>query len=177
MGVSGPYDSYIQTDAAINPGNSGGALVDSAGNLIGINTLIFSRSGGYQGIGFVIPVSLAKRVMEQIIETGTVTRGWFGVDVADITPELAESLGLKGTRGAIVGAIERGSPAEKGGVKLGDVIVAINGRVVPDVSSALNAIAEFSPGKAVPVKVIRRNQELSLEVMVGKRRPRTRTEE
>ena len=92
-------------------------------------------------------MSLAKRVMEQIIETGSVTRGWFGVDVADITPELAESLGLKGTRGAIVGAIERGSPAEKGGIRLGDVIVAINGKPVPDVSSALNAIAEMPPGQ------------------------------
>jgi len=118
------FGSFIQTDAAINPGNSGGALVDVNGNLIGINTLIFSRSGGYQGIGFAIPVSLAKKVMEQIIETGTVTRGWFGVDVADISPELAESLGLKTTRGAIIGGIERGSPAEKGGTKLGDVIVA-----------------------------------------------------
>jgi serine protease DegQ len=177
IGSANPFGSFIQTDAAINPGNSGGALVDTSGNLIGINTLIFSRSGGYQGIGFAIPVSLAKRVMEQIIETGTVTRGWFGVDVADITPELAESLGLKGTRGAIVGAIERGSPADKGGLKLGDVIVAINGRTTPDVSTALNAIAEFTPGKAVPVKVVRRNQELSLEVMVGKRRPRARAEE
>jgi serine protease DegQ len=172
-----PFGRFIQTDAAINPGNSGGALVDTAGNLIGINTLIFSRSGGYQGIGFAIPVSLAKRVMEQIIETGSVTRGWFGVDVADISPELAESLGLKGTRGAIVGAIERGSPAEKGGIRLGDVIVAIDGRVVPDVSSALNAIAEMAPGRTVPVKLVRRNQELSVDVTVGKRRPRPKAEE
>ena len=171
-----PFGRFIQTDAAINPGNSGGALVDTNGNLIGINTLIFSRSGGYQGIGFAIPVSLAKRVMEQIIETGSVTRGWFGVDVADISPELAESLALKGTRGAIVGAIERGSPAEKGGIRLGDVIVAINGKAVPDVSSALNAIAEMSPGRTVPVKVFRRNQELTVEVTVGKRRPRPREE-
>ena len=172
-----PFGRFIQTDAAINPGNSGGALVDTNGNLIGINTLIFSRSGGYQGIGFAIPVSLAKRVMEQIIETGSVTRGWFGVDVADISPELAESLGLKGTRGAIVGAIERGSPAEKGGIRLGDVIVAINGKSVPDVSSALNAIAEMPPGRTVPVKVVRRNQEVTVDVTVGKRRPRPRNEE
>jgi serine protease DegQ len=172
-----PFGRFIQTDAAINPGNSGGALVDTSGNLIGINTLIFSRSGGYQGIGFAIPVSLARRVMEQIIETGSVTRGWFGVDVADISPELAESLGLKGTRGAIVGAIERGSPAEKGGIRLGDVIVAINGKTVPDVSSALNAIAEMAPGKTVPVRVVRRNQEVSVDVTVGKRRPRPRAEE
>ena len=172
-----PFGSFIQTDAAINPGNSGGALIDVNGNLIGINTLIFSRSGGYQGIGFAIPVSLAKKVMEQIIETGSVTRGWFGVEVADISPELAESLGLKGTRGAIVGAIERGSPAEKSGMKLGDVIVAVNGKAVPDVSSTLNAIASVVPGKSVPVNVQRRNQELSLDVMVGKRRPRPRTED
>ena len=177
IGSANPFGSFIQTDAAINPGNSGGALVDTSGNLIGINTLIFSRSGGYQGIGFAIPVSLAKRVLEQIIETGTVTRGWFGVDVADITPELAESLGLKGTRGAIVGAIERGSPAEKSGMKLGDVIVAVNGRAVANTSAALAAIAEIPPGQSVPVRVVRRNQELGLDVMVGKRRARPRTEE
>jgi serine protease DegQ len=122
-------------------------------------------------------VSLAKRVLEQIIETGTVTRGWFGVDVADITPELAESLGLKGTRGAIVGAIERGSPAEKSGMKLGDVIVAVNGRAVSNTSAALAAIAEIAPGQSVPVRVVRRNQELGLEVLVGKRRARPRTED
>jgi serine protease DegQ len=174
IGSANPFGSFIQTDAAINPGNSGGALVDIAGNLIGINTLIFSRSGGYQGIGFAIPVSLAKRVMEQIIETGSVTRGWFGVEVADVNPELAESLGLKGTRGAIIGAIERGSPAERSGLKLGDVIVAVDGRTVPDVTSALNAIAEVPPGRSVPVKVLRRSQELTVEVVVGKRRPRPR---
>jgi serine protease DegQ len=176
IGAATPFGSFIQTDAAINPGNSGGALVDGNGNLIGINTLIFSRSGGYQGIGFAIPVHLAKRVMEQIIETGSVTRGWFGVEVADITPELAESLALKGTRGAIVGAIERGSPAEKSGMKLGDVIVAVNGKPVLDVSTTLNAIAGVPPGKAVPVKVMRRNQEINLEVMVGKRKARPRPE-
>ena len=172
-----PFGSFIQTDAAINPGNSGGALVDVNGNLIGINTLIFSRSGGYQGIGFAIPVSLAKRVLEQIIETGSVTRGWFGVDVADITPELADSLGLKGTKGAIIGAIERGSPAEKSGLKLGDIITSINGRPIPDINTALNAIAEVPPGKSVPVKLVRRNQEVTVDVLVGKRRPRPRDAE
>ena len=175
-GPANPYSTFIQTDAAINPGNSGGALVDAGGNLIGINTLIFSRSGGYQGIGFAIPVALAKKVMEQIIETGTVTRGWFGVDVADISPELAESLGLKGTHGAIVGAIERGSPADRGGMKLGDVIVAVAGQKVPDVTSTLNAIASVAPGKSVPVRVLRGKQELSLDVVVGKRRPRPRAD-
>jgi serine protease DegQ len=174
---SSSFGNFIQTDAAINPGNSGGALVDTNGNLIGINTLIFSRSGGYQGIGFAIPVSLAKKVMEQIIETGGVTRGWFGVEVADISPELAESLGLKGTRGAIIGAIERGSPAEKSGMRLGDVIVAVAGNPVTGVSTTLSAIAGVAPGKSVPVKVLRRNQELNLDVMVGKRKPRPRSEE
>ncbi len=177
IGTASPFGSFIQTDAAINPGNSGGALVDTNGNLIGINTLIFSRSGGYQGIGFAIPVSLAKKVMEQIIETGGVTRGWFGVEVADVSPELAESLGLKGTRGAIVGAIEPGSPAQKSGMKLGDVIVAVAGKPVTDVSSTLVSIANVPPGKTVSVKVLRRNQELNLEVMVGKRRPVRRAPE
>jgi serine protease DegQ len=178
IGPSSPFGSFIQTDAAINPGNSGGALVDANGNLIGINTLIFSRSGGYQGIGFAIPVSLAKRVMEQIIETGSVTRGWFGVEVADISPELAESLGLKkNTRGAIVGAIDHGSPAEKSGMKLGDVIVAVAGQNVIDVTSTLNAIAAVPPGKSVPVRILRGRQEMSVDVVVGKRRPRPRQEQ
>ncbi len=176
VGSANPFGSFIQTDAAINPGNSGGALVDASGNLIGINTLIFSRSGGYQGIGFAIPVSLAKRVMEQIIETGTVVRGWFGVEVAPITPELAESLGLRGTQGAIVGAIERGSPAEKSGMKLGDVIVGIGGKHVPDQGVLLNAIAEVPPGKSVAVRVLRGRQELTLDVLVGRRKPRPRAE-
>jgi serine protease DegQ len=177
LGPSTPFSNFIQTDAAINPGNSGGALVDTNGNLIGVNTLIFSRSGGYQGIGFAIPVSLAKKVMEQIIETGTVTRGWFGVEVADITPELAESLGLRGTEGAIIGAIERGSPAERSGMRLGDVIVAVNGRPVANSTATLNAIAGVTPGMSVPVKVLRRNNELTLDIMVGKRKPRPRTDD
>jgi len=177
IGNASPFGSFIQTDAAINPGNSGGALIDTNGNLVGINTLIFSRTGGYQGIGFAIPVSLARRVMEQIIETGGVTRGWFGVEVADLSAELAQSLGLKGTKGAIVGAIEKGSPAEKGGIKLGDVITSVNGKAVTDVNQALNAIAEVIPGKTVPVKVVRKNAELSLDVVVGKRRARPRGED
>ena len=170
---SSPFGTFIQTDAAINPGNSGGALVDTNGNLIGINTLIFSRSGGYQGIGFAIPVSLAKRVLEQIIETGSVTRGWFGVGVAPLTPELAESLGLKGVTGAVVSNLEHGSPAEAAGIRLGDVITRIAGKPVADPSTALATISETPPGRALPVKLIRKGQELSLTVTVGKRKPRT----
>jgi serine protease DegQ len=177
IGAANPFGSFIQTDAAINPGNSGGALVDANGNLVGINTLIYSRSGGYQGIGFAIPVGLARRIMEEIIETGTVTRGWFGVEVANITPELAESLGLPGTRGAIVGGIERGSPADRAGIRLGDVILAVGDRQVADLSSTLNAIADVPPGRTVPVKVLRRSQEVTLSVTVGRRKPRAAAEE
>jgi serine protease DegQ len=177
IGSANPFGSFIQTDAAINPGNSGGALVDVNGNLVGINTLIYSRSGGYQGIGFAIPVGLARKVMEQIIETGSVTRGWFGVEVANITPELAESLGLAGTRGAIVGGIERGSPADRAGIRLGDVIVRVGDRAVTDLTSTLNAIADIPPGKTVQVRVQRRSQEVNLAVTVGKRKPRAADDE
>jgi serine protease DegQ len=177
LGAANPFGSFIQTDAAINPGNSGGALVDTAGNLVGINTLIYSRTGGYQGIGFAIPAGLARRVMEQIIETGSVIRGWFGVEVANITPELAESLGLSGTRGAIVGGIEPGSPAQKAGLRLGDVILAVGERQVADLTATLNAIADIPPGKTVQVRIIRRNQETTLPVTVGRRKPRAADEE
>ena len=172
IGAANPFGSFIQTDAAINPGNSGGALVDTAGNLVGINTLIYSRTGGYQGIGFAIPAGLARRVMEQIIETGSVIRGWFGVEVANITPELAESLGLSGTRGAIVGGVEPGSPAHRAGIRLGDVILAVGERQVADLTATLNAIADIPPGKTVQVRIIRRNQEVTLPVTVGRRKPR-----
>jgi len=167
-------EPLIQTDAAINRGSSGGPLIDRCGAVVGITTAILDDA---QGIGFAIPVSLAKKVMEQIIETGTVTRGWFGVEVADITPELAESLGLRGTQGAIIGAIERGSPAERSGMRLGDVIVAVNGRSVPNSTATLNAIAGVTPGMSVPVKVLRRNQETTLDIMVGKRKPRPRQDD
>jgi serine protease DegQ len=175
--TTNPFGSFIQTDAAINPGNSGGALVDAKGNLIGINTLIFTRSGGYQGIGFAIPVGLAKRIMEQIIETGSVTRGWFGIDVMDVTPELAESLGLKVTHGVIVGAIERGSPADRSGVKLRDVILSIDGKPVADTATLLKSIAAMPPGKSVPVKVLRQERELAFDVVVGRRKAHPRPDD
>jgi serine protease DegQ len=177
IGAANPFGNFIQTDAAINPGNSGGALVDANGILVGINSLIYSRSGGNQGIGFAIPVDLARKILEQIIETGSVTRGWFGVEVANITPELAESLGLAGTRGAIVGGIERSSPAERAGMRLGDVIVGVGDRAVTDLTTTLNAIADIPPGKTVQVKLVRRNKEVVLPVTVGRRKPRPAEEE
>jgi Do/DeqQ family serine protease len=126
------FENFIQTDAAINPGNSGGALVDSQGNLIGINTAIYSRSGGSLGIGFAIPISIARNVMEQIIQTGSVTRGWIGVEAQEITIDLAESFGLPDTSGALIAGVLRGSPADAGGIKPGDILLAVAGRPVKD---------------------------------------------
>src|SRR3989338_5113680 len=126
------FENFIQTDAAINPGNSGGALVDSNGHLVGINTAIYSQSGGSMGIGFAIPVSLARSVMEQIVKTGGVTRGWVGIEVQEITPELAESFKLSGTEGALIAGVMRGSPADKAGIRPGDILIQVGGKPVKD---------------------------------------------
>lgn len=163
------FENFIQTDAAINPGNSGGALVDAAGNLIGINSAIYSRSGGSLGIGFAIPASIAKQVMEQIIQHGGVTRGWVGVETQDLTAELAESFGLPSTKGALIAGILRGGPADRAGVKPGDILLAIDGKPVTDSSSMLNAIAALKPGANTTLKLLRGRTELALHVAVGKR--------
>jgi serine protease DegQ len=163
------FENFIQTDAAINPGNSGGALVDTSGNLIGINSAIFSQTGGSQGIGFSIPVSLARNVMEQLIRSGAVTRGWIGVEVRDVTPELVESFHLQARNGAIIAGILRGSPADRAQVKPGDVLVGVNGRPVSDSASMLNLIAELPPGREATLDVVRERQQLVLKVTVGKR--------
>ena len=163
------FENFIQTDAAINPGNSGGALVDAAGNLVGINTAIYSRSGGSMGIGFAIPVSTAKQVMESIIKTGGVTRGWIGVEVQEITPALAESFKLKDTRGTIIAGVLRSGPADKGGVKPGDVLIGIEGKPVTDPQNMLTLVAGLQPGTNVKLKLRRAQEELELNVVVGKR--------
>ncbi len=163
------FENFIQTDAAINPGNSGGALVDAAGNLIGINTAIYSRSGGSMGIGFAIPVSTAQQVMESIIKTGSVTRGWIGVEVQEITPALAESFKLQDTRGAIIAGVLRGGPADKGGVKPGDVLVGIEGKPVIDPQSMLNLVAGLQPGSSARLKLRRGQEAIEVSVVVGKR--------
>lgn len=165
------YENFIQTDAAINPGNSGGALVDASGTLVGINTAIFSQSGGSLGIGFAIPVSLAQNVMEQIIQSGQVTRGWIGVGPQEITPELAESFKLQGTHGVIIASVLRGGPADKAGIKPGDVMLSIDGEDITDVQSMLNIIAGLPPGRLVPVKLRRDKQDLDIQVAIGKRPP------
>ena len=171
------FENYIQTDAAINPGNSGGALVDASGNLVGVNTAIFSRSGGNLGIGFAIPVSIVRQVMDQIITTGAVTRGWVGIEVQDITPEIAESFGLKSTEGALIAGVLRSGPADRAGIRPGDALIAVNGKPVQDSSTLLGLIAELSPGQAATLNLIRKNSEMQVTVKVEKRPVMRRAEE
>jgi serine protease DegQ len=163
------FENFIQTDAAINPGNSGGALIDTNGNLLGINTAIYSRSGGSLGIGFAIPVSTVKSVMDSIIAHGQVVRGWIGVEPQDITPELAESFGLTKKTGAIIAGVLKGGPADKAGMKPGDILVAVEGKPVSDTTEMLNLIAQLVPGNKAKMTVLRKNSEAILNVTVGKR--------
>jgi serine protease DegQ len=171
------FENFIQTDAAVNPGNSGGALVDASGNLIGINTAIFSRSGGSMGIGFAIPVSTAKMVLEQIVKSGGVTRGWIGVEVQEITAPVAESFKLGSTRGALIAGVLRGGPADKAGVKPGDVLVEIEGKPVLDPAAMLNLVAALAPGSPAKVKLKRQGHDVDASVTVGRRpKPQARAE-
>ena len=163
------FENFIQTDAAINPGNSGGALVDARGMLVGINTAIYSRSGGSMGIGFAIPVSTAQTVLDQIVRTGSVTRGWIGVELQELTPAIAESFRLGSTEGAVIGGVLRGGPAEKAGVKPGDVLVSVEGKPVLDAQGVLGAIAALSPGANAQLKLRRQGQTVELAVQVGRR--------
>ena len=163
------FENFIQTDAAINQGNSGGALIDSSGNLVGINTAILSQTGGSIGIGFAIPVSTAKQVMEQLIETGAVTRGWVGVELQEITADLADSFKLGTTAGVLVAGVQRGSPADRAGVKPGDIVVALDGTQVRDPDSMRTLIVALAPGKQITLKLKRGQSELELPVQVGKR--------
>jgi S1-C subfamily serine protease len=168
------FENFIQTDAAINPGNSGGALVDAGGHLVGINTAIYSQSGGSMGIGFAIPVSLVRSVMEQIIKTGTVTRGWVGVEVQEVTPELAESFRLPSTSGALIAGVMRGSPADKAGVKPGDLLVAIDDKPVADAQVMLGLIAALAPGQNSRFGLRRDGKAVELAIVIGKRPRPTR---
>ncbi|WP_118185255.1 S1C family serine protease [Paraburkholderia phosphatilytica] len=165
------FENFIQTDAAINPGNSGGALVDVNGNLLGINTAIYSRSGGSLGIGFAIPVSTARSVLESIITTGSVTRGWIGVEPQDVTPEIAESFGLDQKSGAIVAGVLQGGPADKAGIKPGDILVSVNGEQITDTTRLLNVIAQIKPGTSAKVHLVRKNKPMDIDILIGKRPP------
>jgi serine protease DegQ len=171
------FENFIQTDAAINPGNSGGALVDAGGNLVGINTAIFSRSGGSMGIGFAIPVSTAQMVLEQIVKSGSVTRGWIGVEVQELTPTVAESFKLGATRGALIAGVLRGGPADKAGVRPGDVVLEIQGKPVADPTAMLNLIAALAPGTQARMKLKRKGQDVEASISVGRRpKPQARAE-
>jgi serine protease DegQ len=163
------FENFIQTDAAINPGNSGGALVDAEGHLVGINSAIYSRTGGSHGIGFAIPVSSAKAIMEQIIQTGSVTRGWIGVEAQEISPELADSFGLPDTDGALIAGVVRGSPADVAGIRPGDVLLAVDGKVVRDPQAMLDLIAALKPDERIAFKLRRDKGIVEPQVRIGKR--------
>jgi serine protease DegQ len=168
-GAGSQFQNFIQTDAAINPGNSGGALVDAAGSLVGINTAIFSRSGGSMGIGFAVPVDTARSVMEKIIAGGEVRRGWIGVEPREITPELAESLALPVKTGVLVAGVLQNGPAAKAGLRPGDVLVQVSGRPVRTASDLFAAVAALEPGSTAALVVQRGGQTLTLRVQVGDR--------
>jgi serine protease DegQ len=163
------FEDFIQTDAAINPGNSGGALVDTAGNLIGINSTIFSQSGGSLGIGFAIPVSLARTVLEQIIRDGAVTRGWLGLEPQDVTVEIARALALENAGGVLIRGIVRNGPAERAGIQVRDVVLEIDGKPARDTPALLARIAELPPGNTVTLKIWRAKTVQAVDVIVGRR--------
>jgi serine protease DegQ len=163
------FENFIQTDAAINPGNSGGALVDSSGNLLGINTAIYSRSGGSMGIGFAIPVTTAKMVLDGIVKDGQVTRGWIGVEPNDLSPELAQTFDIKTDSGVIVTGVLQNGPAALAGLRPGDVIVRIGDKSIGDVTQLLSAVASLKPGNAAVFGISRKGQAQDLNVIPGVR--------
>ncbi|MGE0804604.1 MAG: S1C family serine protease [Burkholderiaceae bacterium] len=163
------FENFIQTDAAINPGNSGGALVDAEGRLLGINTAIYSRTGGSLGIGFAIPTSTVRQVMDQIVATGSVTRGYIGVEPQDLTPELAEAFKLPRKDGAIIAGIMRNGPAERAGVRVGDILIEVDGTAIPNTSTMLNVIAQLTPGETSKFRFLRNGRTIDLPIKIGKR--------
>ncbi|HWK69385.1 MAG TPA: trypsin-like peptidase domain-containing protein [Burkholderiaceae bacterium] len=167
------YENFIQTDAAINPGNSGGALIDTTGRLVGINTAIYSETGGSLGIGFAIPARAAHNIMDQIIKTGTVTRGWLGIEPQDITPDLARAFNLKQSDGVIIASVLRNGPAWRAGIRVGDIVLKMNDQTVYDSIGFLNQIAPLSPRQTITLTIVREGKKRDLDVQVGMR-PRIR---
>ena len=161
------YEDFIQTDAAINPGNSGGPLVNLDGEVVGINTAIFSRSGGYMGIGFAIPSQMVKNVMSSLINDGRVIRGWLGVGIQDLTEELAHSFNYPSTDGALLGDVQPDSPAERAGLRQGDIVISFNGKRLTDINELRNIVANTKPGEKIGVEVIRDGRKKSLTVKIG----------
>jgi len=164
---AGPYDDFIQTDASINPGNSGGPLINMRGEVIGINSAIFSESGGNIGISFAIPTNLVKELLPQLRDKGKVVRGYLGTAIQKLTPEIADALGLSQTQGALVTETTDGGPADRAGVKPGDVIVAFDDKGIKDTSDLPLQVARTTPGKTVPVKILRESKEVTLSLTVG----------
>ncbi|MFA5180251.1 MAG: DegQ family serine endoprotease [Syntrophales bacterium] len=164
---AGPYDNFIQTDASINPGNSGGPLFNLDGEVVGINTAIVAQG---QGIGFAVPINLAKDVLNDLKAKGYVTRGWLGLSIQDISPDMAENMKLKDRRGALVGQVFPGDPADKGGIKTGDIIIAIAGKPIQDTHELLRIVAALPVGKKVVVRIVRDGQEKNLDVVIGERK-------
>ena len=164
---AGPYENFIQTDAAINQGNSGGPLFNTRGEVVGVNTAIFSTSGGNIGIGFATPINLAKNVVKQLKEKGKVVRGWLGVVVQTVTPELADSFGLKDRKGALVADVEEGAPADEAGIKKGDIIIAFDGKEIEEMSELPLVVAQTQIGKKVDVTILRNGKELTKKAMIG----------
>jgi serine protease Do len=165
---AGPYDDFIQTDASINPGNSGGPLFDQHGRVIGINTAIFSQSGGNIGIGFATPINLARAVVDQLRASGKVTRGWLGVSIQPLGPDLRQALGLGDTEGALIADVIAKSPAESSGLKRGDVVIGMDGKPVTEPGQLSRTIATMPPGSTTSLRIIRNGEERTLEVKVGK---------
>jgi serine protease Do len=161
------YEDFIQTDAAINPGNSGGPLVNARGEIIGINTAIFSRSGGYQGIGFAVPANMARLIVDQLVKEGRVVRGWLGVTIQELSPEVGRKFGLSAPSGALISDTAKGSPAQKAGIRRGDIITGFGGKAVLDPSGLKNMVARSRPGSRVDVKLMRDMRPISLSVDVG----------
>ncbi|WP_346301877.1 Do family serine endopeptidase [Halomonas sp. BM-2019] len=163
------YEDFIQTDAAINPGNSGGALINAEGSLVGINTAIFSRSGGSQGIGFAIPANLAANILEELVTQGRVIRGWLGVEAQELNPELAASFGLQAPRGVVIAGVVPGGPADQAGLQPGDVLLAIDNRPILDARVTMADIAAVAPGETLPLTVVRGGETLEVILEVGER--------
>lgn len=163
------FEDFIQTDAAINPGNSGGALIDTKGGLIGINSAIYSRTGGSQGIGFAIPSNLVAKIMNQIIAHGEVIRGWMGIEVQDLTPELADSYKLKSVDGALIAGILRGGPADLAHIHPGDVLLSVDDQIITDSAALLNQIAALKPGQSTVIKLLHRDKIVTTTVKIARR--------
>jgi serine protease Do len=161
------YEDFIQTDAAINPGNSGGALINAHGELIGINTAILSRTGGYQGIGFAVPSSMGKQVMDSLVKYKKVVRGWLGVSIQEVTSDLAEEFGVRDLKGSLVSGVMKGSPAEKAGIKQGDVVLQYNGRLIEDTGHLRNMVSQTPIDTKVKIKLLRDKKEITVEVVIA----------